>query len=65
LAAYDFDSCPCSNYEETELVARDVGFHPVDQTDAEKLARQVDVFADRDNALVPHQKEHSDDALAI
>ena len=39
-----------SNYEET---------HP------EKLAREVDLPPARDNALVPDQKERSDDALAV
>jgi hypothetical protein len=56
-----------SNYEETDLeeLARDVGFRPVDETDAGKLAREVDVPAARDNALVPDQKEHNDDAFAV
>jgi hypothetical protein len=56
-----------SNYEETDLeeLARDVGFRPVDQTDAGKLARQVDVPPGRDNDLVPDQKEHNADALAV
>jgi hypothetical protein len=39
-----------SNYEETDL---------------EKLAREIDVRPARDNALVPDQKERSDDALAV
>jgi len=53
--------------EATDLkeLARDIGFHPVDQTDAGKLARKVDVSSTRDNALVPDQKKHSDDALAV
>jgi hypothetical protein len=56
-----------SNYEETDLeeLARDVGFRPVDQTDAGKLAREVGLPGARYNGLVPDQKEHSDDALAV
>jgi hypothetical protein len=56
-----------SNYEATDLkeLGRDIGFHPVDQTDAGKLAREIDVSSTRDNALVPDQKKHSDDALAV
>src|SRR5438093_9985463 len=48
LAAYDFDSARKillhSNYERTDLeeLARDIGFRPVAQTDAGKLAREVD-----------------------
>jgi diadenylate cyclase len=41
------------DYEETEEIR------------PEKLAREVDLPATRDNALVPHQKERSDDALAV
>jgi hypothetical protein len=35
-----------SNYEETDLeeLAHDVGYRPVDQTDAEKLARGGLIF---------------------
>src|SRR3981081_3495192 len=36
-----------------------------EETDSEKLAREVDLSPARDNALVPDQKERSDDALAI
>jgi len=56
-----------SNYEATDLkeLGRDIGFHPMDQTDAGKLAREIDVSSTRDNALVPDQKKHSDDALAV
>jgi hypothetical protein len=56
-----------SNYEETDLekLAREVAFRPARQTDPAKLARQVDLSRARDDALVPHQKEHRDDALAI
>jgi hypothetical protein len=36
-----------------------------DQTDAGKLAREVDLPGARDNDLVPNQKEHNDDALAF
>jgi hypothetical protein len=56
-----------SDYEATYLeeLARDIGFHPMDQTDAGKLAREVDLPPTRDNALVPDQKKRSDDALAV
>jgi hypothetical protein len=56
-----------SNYGETDLekLARKVALHPARQTDPGKLAREVDVRPARDNGLVPDQKEHSDDALAI
>jgi hypothetical protein len=55
------------NYEETdsEKLARYVDLPPARQTDTEKLARQVDFRPARDNALVPDQKERSDDALAV
>jgi len=36
-----------------------------EETDSEKLAREVDFSSARDNALVPHQKERSDDAVAV
>ena len=36
-----------------------------EETDSEQLAREVDLPPARDNALVPHQKERSDDALAV
>jgi diadenylate cyclase len=36
-----------------------------EETDPEKLAREVDLPSTRDNALVPDQKERSDDALAV
>jgi hypothetical protein len=56
-----------SNYEETDLekLGREVAFRPAHQTDPGKLAREIDVRAARDNALVPDQKERSDDALAV
>jgi hypothetical protein len=56
-----------SNYEGTDLeeLARDVGFRPADQIDAGKLAREIDLPAACDNGLVPHQKEHNDDGLAV
>jgi hypothetical protein len=56
-----------SNYEETDLekLAREVALRPAHQTDPGKLAREVDLSPARDNALVPDQKEHSDDAVAI
>jgi hypothetical protein len=47
-----------SNYEGTDLeeLARDIDFHPVDQTHSVKLARQVDLSPGGDDGLVPHQK---------
>ncbi|TMP89829.1 MAG: hypothetical protein E6L07_15415 [Verrucomicrobia bacterium] len=36
-----------------------------EESDPEKLAREVDLRPARDNALVPDQKERSDDALAV
>src|SRR5213082_1638043 len=36
-----------------------------EEPDSEKLAREVDLSPTRDNALVPDQKERSDDALAV
>ena len=56
-----------SNYEGTDLeeLARDVGFRPVDQTDAGKLAREVDLSSRRDDDLVSHQQKHDPDALAV
>ena len=36
-----------------------------EETDTEKLAREVDLPPARDDALVPDQKERSDDALAV
>src|SRR6266513_4419989 len=71
LAAYDFDSARKillhSNSEGTELeeLARDIGFRPVDQTDAGKLAREVDLSPRRDDDLVSHQKKPDPDALAV
>jgi hypothetical protein len=56
-----------SNYEGTDLeeLARNIGFRPVDQTDAGKLAREVDQSPGCDNGLVSDQKEHRDHALAV
>jgi len=56
-----------SNYEGTDLeeLARDVGFRPVDQIDSGKLAREVDLPGACDNGLVPDQKEHNDDGIAV
>jgi hypothetical protein len=71
LAAYDFDCARKfllhSNYEGADLeeLARDIGFRPVDQTDAAKLAREVDLSPARDDDLVSHQKKHNPDALAV
>jgi diadenylate cyclase len=36
-----------------------------EETDPEKLAREVDLPPARDNPLVPDQKERSDDRLAV
>jgi len=36
-----------------------------EETDSEQLAREVDLSPARDDALVSHQKERSDDALAV
>jgi hypothetical protein len=48
-----------------EELARDIGFHPVDQTDAGKLAREVDLSTRRDDNLVSYRKKHDPDALAV
>jgi len=48
-----------------EELALDIGFHPVDQTDAGKLAREVGLSTTRDNGLVPNQKKRRDDALGV
>ena len=59
--------CCTAIIEETDLekLAREVAFRPARQTDPGKLAREVDVRPARDNALVPDQKERSDDVLAV
>jgi hypothetical protein len=36
-----------------------------EETDSEKLAREVDLAPPGDDALVPDQKERSDDAIAV
>jgi hypothetical protein len=36
-----------------------------EETDSKKLAREVDLAPASDDALVPNQKERSDDALAV
>jgi len=36
-----------------------------EETDSEKLAREVDLTPASNDALVPDQKERSDDALAV
>jgi hypothetical protein len=56
-----------SKYEGTDFeeFAPDIGFHPVDQTDAGKLAREVGLSTTRDNRLVPDQTKRSHDVLAI
>jgi len=60
-------ACCTAIIEETDLekLAREVAFRPARQTDPGKLAREVDVRPARDNALVPDQKERSDDVLAV
>ncbi|HEX9423747.1 MAG TPA: hypothetical protein VF899_10915 [Pyrinomonadaceae bacterium] len=56
-----------SDYEEADLgkLAREVGCRPTHQTDPGKLAREADLSPARDDALVPDQKEHNNDALAV
>jgi hypothetical protein len=56
-----------SNYEDTDLeeLARNVGFRPVDQIDAGKLAREIALPGACDDGLVPNQKEHNDDGLVV
>jgi len=56
-----------SKYEGTDFeeLALDISFHPVDQTDAGKLAREVDLCRTRDHGLVPDQTKPSHDVLAI
>jgi hypothetical protein len=56
-----------SNYEETNLekLAREVAFGPARQSHPRELARESDVSPDRDNGLVPDQKERGHDALAV
>jgi len=56
-----------SKYEGTdcEELALDIGLHPVDQTDAGKLAREVGLSTTRDNGLVLNQKKRRDDALRV
>jgi hypothetical protein len=50
---------------DTETLADEVDFHPTHETDSGKLAREVDLALARDNAVVPDQKEHNDDVLAV
>ncbi len=59
--------CNFARHEGTgfEELALDIGFHPVDQTDAGKLAREVGLSTTRDNGLVPNQKKRRDDALDV
>ena len=56
-----------SKYEGTDFeeLALDIGFHPVDQTDTGKLAREVGLSTTRDNGLVPNQKKRRDDVLGV
>ena len=41
------------------------GTYEDEETDPEQLAREVDLPPTRDDALVPHQKERSNDTLAV
>ena len=56
-----------SKYEETDFeeLALDIGFHPVEQTDTGKLAREVSLSATGDSSLVPNQKKRRYDALGL
>jgi hypothetical protein len=56
-----------SKYEGTDFeeLALGIGFHPMDQTNAGKLAREVGLSLTRDNGLVPNQKKRRDDALGV
>ncbi len=38
---------------------------PYEETDPDELAREVDLPAPRDNAVVPNQKERSNDSIAV
>ena len=51
--------------QDLEELAEDFGFHPVDETDAAKLAPKIDLSATRDNGLVPRQEKRRDDALGV
>jgi hypothetical protein len=55
------------NYEgrHVEELAHAIGFHPLDETDAGKLGREVDLSATRDNGLVLNQEKRRDDALGV
>ena len=48
-----------------EELAFDIGFDPMDQTDAGKLAREVDLSATRDNGLVRNQKKRRGDTPRV
>jgi hypothetical protein len=56
-----------SKYEGTDFeeLALDIDFHPMDQTDAGKLAREVGLSTTGDSSLVPNQKKRRDDALGL
>jgi hypothetical protein len=56
-----------SRYEGTDFeeLALDIGFHPVDQPDAGKLAREVGLSTTGDNGLVPNQQKSRDDDLGL
>ena len=46
-------------------MALDIGFDPVDQADAGKLAREIALSTTRDNGLVPDQQKCRDNALGF
>jgi hypothetical protein len=54
-------------YEGTDFeeLALDIGFHPVDQTHAGKLAREVGLSTTGDNGLVPNQQKPRNDDLGL
>jgi hypothetical protein len=54
-------------YEGTDFeeLALDIGFHPVDQTHAGKLAREVGLSTTGDNGLVPNQQKPRNDGLGL
>jgi hypothetical protein len=56
-----------SRYEGTDFeeLALDISFHPVDQTDTGKLAREARLSTTGDSGLVPNQKKRRDDGLDL
>ena len=51
--------------QDLEELAGHFGFYPVDETDAAKLAPQIDLSATRNNGLVPRQEKRRDDAVGV